>query len=173
MLLALSPLAMLPMFSFSAPQSLLQHPAPQRLRMYFYAIFLFQMFRCQRRPKTLTYRTAILLSHQLQCLLSEFRFVGMMRTLSRVAMLQPSGSFFAKPLPQTLGLPVTDPQQACCVRHPQFLALHTCQHFHTPQLFLAHPRPPQSDLLLEVLLGGHFYRGQKGTLSSWFNRKLS
>ncbi|HEX8880155.1 MAG TPA: hypothetical protein VF749_09015, partial [Candidatus Acidoferrum sp.] len=31
---------------------------------------------------------------------------------------------------------------------------------------------PQSDLLLEVQLGGHFYRGQKGTLSLRFNRRV-
>src|SRR5207244_12593954 len=45
-------------------------------------------------------------------------------------------------------------------------AAHSRQHFYSSQLPLAHLRPPQSDLLSEVLLRGHFYRGQKGTLSS-------
>src|SRR5215472_3444714 len=53
------------------------------------------------------------------------------------------------------------------------LAPHTRQHFHPSQLLPAHLCPPQSDLLLEVLLRGHFYLGQKGTLLSWRNMGCS
>ena len=62
------------------------------------------------------------------------------------------------PFPQPLCLTVAHAHQLTCIHPSQFSLAHLC--------------PPQSDLLFEVLLvllGGHFYRGQKGTLSLRFN----
>src|SRR2546423_1378090 len=61
------------------------------------------------------------------------------------------------------------PDQPRRIHQPQLLASHPCERLHPSQLSLAHLCPPQSDLLMEILLGGHFYRGQKGTLSLRFN----
>src|SRR5207245_599771 len=81
-------------------------------------------------------------------------------------VLPTRGSFLPLPLPHPLRLPVAHAHQLRRIPHPQLLAAHSRQRFHPSQLPLAHLRPPQSDLLSEVLLRGHFYRGQKGTLSS-------
>src|SRR5712672_2945356 len=124
-----------------------------------------QVFGRQRRPKALAHRSAVLFPHLPQHLLSKLLVVGAIRASPRVAMLQPRSSFLPIPLPQPLGLPVAHPQQSTGIHDPQLLAAHSSQHFHSSQLPLAHLRSPQSDLLSEVLLRGHFYRGQKGTLS--------
>src|SRR6266481_2679986 len=131
-----------------------------------------QVFGRQRRPKALAYRSAVLFPHLPQHLLSKLLVVGAIRASPRVAMLQPRSSFLPIPLPQPLGLPVAHPQQSTGIHDPQLLAAHSSQHFHSSQLPLAHLRSPQSDLLSEVLLRGHFYRGQKGTLSPRDNRAL-
>src|SRR5712672_1953706 len=131
-----------------------------------------QVFGRQRRPKALAHRSAVLFPHLPQHLLSKLLVVGAIRASPRVAMLQPRSSFLPIPLPQPLGLPVAHPQQSTGIHDPQLLAAHSSQHFHSSQLPLAHLRSPQSDLLSEVLLRGHFYRGQKGTLSPRDNRAL-
>src|SRR2546425_6538824 len=51
----------------------------------------------------------------------------------------------------------------------QLLALHSRQHFHSPQLTAAHRCSPQCGLLPRPLIRGHFNRGEKGTLSSRYN----
>src|SRR5215471_11613611 len=127
------------------------------------------MLGCQSRTKTLAYRPPILLPHQLQYLLPKFRFMSMVRGPTHTAMLQPCGTLLPISLPQSLRLPVAHLQELAGIYNPQMLAPHTRQHFQPSQLLLAHLCPPQSDLLLEVLLRGHFYFGQKGTLLSWRN----
>src|SRR5215469_16987636 len=84
-------------------------------------------------------------------------------------MLQPCGALLPISPPQSLRLPVAHLQELAGIYNPQMLAPHPRQNFHPSQLLLAHLCPPQSDLLLEVLLRGHFYFGQKGTLLSWRN----
>src|SRR5215469_10298930 len=127
------------------------------------------MLGCQSRTKTLAYRPPILLPHQLQYLLPKFRFMSMVRGPTHTAMLQPCGAPLPISLPQSLRLPVAHLQELAGIYNPQMLAPHTRQHFHPSQLPLAHLCPPQSDLLSEVLLRGHFYFGEKGTLLSWNN----
>src|SRR5215469_657912 len=127
------------------------------------------MLGCQSRTKTLAYRPPILLPHQLQYLLPKFRFMSMVRGPTHTAMLQPCGALLPISLPQSLRLPVAHLQELAGIYNPQMLAPHTRQHFHPSQLPLAHLCPPQSDLLSEVLLRGHFYFGEKGTLLSWNN----
>src|SRR2546427_12521662 len=53
----------------------------------------------------------------------------------------------------------------------QLLALHSRQHFHSPQLTAAHRCSPQCGLLPRPSIRGHFYRGEKGTLSSWYKTR--
>src|SRR5215469_10039924 len=127
------------------------------------------MLGCQSRTKTLAYRPPILLPHQLQYLLPKFRFMSMIRGPIHTSMLQPCGALLPISPPQSLRLPVAHLLELAGIYNPQMLAPHTRQHFHPSQLLLAHLCPPQSDLLLEVLLRGHFYLGQKGTLLSWRN----
>src|SRR5215469_897271 len=98
--------------------------------------------------------------------------MSMVRGPAHAAMPQACGALLPISLPQPLRLPVAHLQELAGIYDPQMLAPHTRQHFHPSQLLLAHLCPPQSDLLLEVLLGGHFYFGRKGTLLSWRNRKL-
>src|SRR6516164_3607477 len=129
------------------------------------------MLGCQSRTKTLAYRSPILLPHQLQYFLSKFHFMSMVRGPTHTAMLQPCGAPLPISLPQSLRLPVAHLQELAGIYNPQMLAPHTRQHFHPSQLPLAHLCPPQSDLLSEVLLRGHFYFGEKGTLLSWNNSK--
>src|SRR5215470_12941934 len=127
------------------------------------------MLGCQSRTTTLAYRPPILLPHQLQYLLPKFRFMSMVRGPTYTAMLQPCGALLPISPPQSLRLPVAHLQELAGIYNSQMLAPHARQHFHLSQLLLAHLCPPQSDLLLEVLLRGHFYLGQKGTLLSWRN----
>src|ERR1700681_4657461 len=101
-----------------------------------------------------------------QHLLSKLLVVSAIRASSRTAVLQPRSSFLPIPLPQPLRLPVAHAQQSTGIQDPQLFAAHPRQYLHSSQLPFAHLCPPQSDLLSEVLLRGHFYRGQKGTLSS-------
>src|SRR5205823_8062611 len=68
----------------------------------------------------------------------------------------------------TASPPVTHAQELGRIHHPSS-SLFTRASTPPAQFLLAHPRPPQSDLLSEILLRGHFYRGQKGTLSSRYN----
>src|SRR5260370_3513663 len=89
-----------------------------------------------------------------------------MRVSPRGGVLPPRRSFVPIPLPQPLRLSVAHAQQSTGIHDPQLLAPHPRQYLHSSQLPLAHLRSPQSDLLSEVLLRGHFYRGEKGTLSS-------
>src|SRR5258706_14226837 len=130
-------------------------------------------FLPRRRRKALPSRSAVLSPPLPQHLLSKLLVVGAFRASPRVAMLHPRSSFLPIPLPQPLGLPVAHPQQSTGIHDPQLLAAHSSQHFHSSQLPLAHLRSPQSDLLSEVLLRGHFYRGQKGTLSPRDNTRGS
>src|SRR6202008_2876164 len=155
----------------ATPQALRQHPAPQRLRVDGQPILAGQMLRRQRWPKALVHGPAILLPYQLQYLPPEFPLMGAIRQPSRTAVLQPGSTFLAIALPQPLHLPITHAHQPASIHQQQLPTAHPRQHSHTLQLLLGHPCPPQSDLLPEVLLRGHFYRGQKGTLSSRYNRR--
>ena len=74
-------------------------------------------------------------------------------------MLQACGTLLPISPPQSLRLSVAHMQKLGCIDDPQLLAPHTRQNFHPSQLLLAHLCPPQSDLLSEVLLRGHYYRG--------------
>src|SRR5438309_3710379 len=127
------------------------------------------MFRRQRRPATLAHGPTVLLPHQMQHLPPKLRVVSTIRDPSCAAMLQTRSPLFPIPLPQPLRLPVAQAHQPRRIHHPQLLAAHSGQHLDSPQLPLAHLCPPQSGLLSEVVLRGHFYRGQKGTLSSRYN----
>src|SRR5947209_5786223 len=169
-LLALAPSPVPPPLPLATPQPFRQHPASQRFGIHLQPILRCQVLRRQRRPEALTDRPTVLLAHQPQHLLPKLLLVSTIRWLSRAAVLQTRGAFLPIPLPQPLGLPAAHAHQPRRIHHPQLLAAHSRQHFYSSQLPLAHLRPPQSDLLSEVLLGGHFYRGQKGTLSSRRNR---
>src|ERR1700688_1779698 len=114
------------------------------------------MLSRQRRPKALPYRSSVLFPHSPQHLVSKLLVVGAIRASPCAAVLQPSGPFLSVPLPQPLPLPVAHAQESTGIHHPQLLAAHSRQHFHSSQLPLAHLCPPQSDLLSEVLLRGHF-----------------
>src|SRR5207302_4322935 len=165
-LLALAPSSVPPPLPLATPQPFRQHPASQRFGIHLQPILRCQVLRRQRRPEALTDRPTVLLAHQPQHLLPKLLLVSTMRWLSRAAVLQTRGAFLPIPLPQPLRLPVAHAHQLRRIHHPQLLAAHSRQHFYSSQLPLAHLRPPQSDLLSEVLLRGHFYRRQKGTLSS-------
>src|SRR5437763_1772600 len=65
-LLAPAPFPVLPPLPFPTPQPFRQHPLPQRFHRHLHAIFRFQVFRCQRRSKSLAFRPAVLLPHQPQ-----------------------------------------------------------------------------------------------------------
>src|SRR5207253_3554185 len=106
--------------------------------------------RRQRRPEALTDRPTVLLAHQPHHLLPKLLLVSTIRWPPRAAVLQTRGAFLPIPLPQPLGLPVTHAHQPRRIHHPQLLAPHSCQHFYSSQLPLAHLHPPQSDLLSEV-----------------------
>src|SRR5215471_8796107 len=129
------------------------------------------MLRGQRRPKPLAHRTSVLLSDQPEHLLPKLLRVTVIRRPPRAAVLQSGGPFLAIALPQSLRLPVAHLHQPPGIDHQQLLALHARQHFDPLQLPLAHLRSPQADLRKKVSLRGHFYRGEKGTLSLRFNTK--
>src|ERR1700687_5670702 len=118
------------------------------------------------RPKPPAPPPAVFSPPPPQHLLSKLLVVSAIRASSRTAVLQPRSSFLPIPLPQPLRLPVAHAQQSTGIQDPQLFAAHPRQYLHSSQLPFAHLCPPQSDLLSEVLLRGHFYRGQKGTLSS-------
>ena len=69
--LALAPTAVPLPPPLPTPQSLRQHPPPQRLRIDFQPVLRSQVFRRQRRPESLAHRPAVLLPHQPQHLLAE------------------------------------------------------------------------------------------------------
>src|SRR5436853_3512676 len=131
------------------------------------------MLRRQCRSETLAHRPTVLLPHQPQYLAAKCLLVCSIRSASRIAVLQARWPFFSIALPQSLRVSIAHAHQHACIHQTQLLAAHSRKHFHSPQLPLAHLRPPQSDLLSEVLLRGHFYRGQEGTLSSRFNIRTS
>src|SRR5437879_3403873 len=112
---------------------------------------------------------AVLLSHPPQHLLAKRPQLGPRARPPHVAMLQPGRPFAAIPPPQPLRLPITHLQQRRRVHQLQLLALHSRQHFHSPQLTAAHRCSPQCGLLPRPSIRGHFYRGEKGTLSSRYN----
>src|ERR1700728_583323 len=127
------------------------------------------MLSRQRRTKTFAHRSAVLLPHQTQYPAPKFLPVTAVGNAPRAAVLQTRRTFLAIALPQPLGLAITDVQQPTRIDDPQLRAAHARQHFHSSQFLLTHLCPPQSDLLSEVVLRGHFYRGEKGTLLSWRN----
>src|SRR5437870_13743664 len=53
----------------------------------------------------------------------------------------------------------------------QLLALHSRQHYHSPQLTAADRCSPQCGLFPRPSIKGHFNRGEKGTLSSRYNTR--
>src|SRR5215472_4875183 len=127
------------------------------------------MLRGQRRPKPFAHCTPVLLPDHPEHLLPKLLRVTVIRTPPRAAVLQPCGAFLAITLPQSLRLPVAHLHEPPGIDHTQLLASHPRQNFHPCQLPLAHLRPPQADLPKELSLRGHFYRGEKGTLSLRLN----
>src|SRR5579863_441883 len=123
----------------------------------------------QRRAETLAHRSAVLLPHPMQHPAPKFLPIAAVGSAPRAAVLQTCRTFLAIALPQPLGLAITDVQQPARIDDPQLPTAHSRQHFHPSQFLLTHLCPPQSDLLSEVVLRGHFYRGQKGTLSARHN----
>src|SRR5438445_961938 len=170
--LALPPTTVYPPLPLAAPQPLRQHPAPQRFGIHPQSILRGQVLRRQRRTETLAHPTAVLFPHQMQHLPPKLRVVSTMRGPSCAAVLQTRSPLFPIPLPPPLRLPLPQPHQPPRNHHPQLLAAHSGPHLDSPQPPLAHLCPPQSGLLSEVVLRGHFYRGQKGTLSSRYNSAL-
>src|SRR5437588_957198 len=168
-LFALAPPTMPPALPLPTPQPLRQHPASQRFGVDAQPILGHQLLRRQCRSETLAHRPTVLLPHQPQYLAAKCLLVCSIRSASRIAVLQARWPFFSIALPQSLRVSIAHAHQHACIHQTQLLAAHSRKHFHSPQLPLAHLRPPQSDLLSEVLLRGHFYRGQEGTLSSRFN----
>src|SRR5579863_427357 len=124
----------------------------------------------QRRAETLAHRSAVLLPHPMQHPAPKFLPIAAVGSAPRAAVLQTCRTFLAIALPQPLGLAITDVQQPARIDDPQLPTAHSRQHFHPSQFLLTHLCPPQSDLLSEVVLRGHFYRGEKGTLSARNNR---
>jgi hypothetical protein len=104
-----------PSSPFAAPQSLRQHPAPQRLRRDLQDILARQMIGCQRRPKSFAHLSAKLLPHQLQNLAPKLLLAGAAGDASGTAMLQPCRTLLPVTLPQMLGLPIARPQQLTSV----------------------------------------------------------
>src|SRR5579863_8356323 len=125
----------------------------------------------QRRAETLAHRSAVLLPHPMQHPAPKFLPIAAVGSAPRAAVLQTCRTFLAIALPQPLGLAITDVQQPARIDDPQLPTAHSRQHFHPSQFLLPHLCPPQSDLLSEVVLRGHFYRGQKGTLSARHNTR--
>src|SRR5258708_1856164 len=127
------------------------------------------MLRRQRGTKTLSDSSPVMVPHQLQNLLAQGQRLGPMRPLPRVPMLQPHRSTFPIAALDTFRLPVTHPQQHCRIPQLQISTLDPAHHFHSVKFFLAHGFSPQSSPPYRGQLRGHFYRGQKGTLSKWYN----
>src|SRR5207302_5508005 len=169
--LALPPLLMRLPLPLPTPQPFGQHPAPQRLRSDVQSVLAGQMFGGQRRPEALPHLAAVLLPHPPQHLLAKRPRLGPSARPPHVAMLQPGRPCAAIPPPQPLRLPITHLQQRRRVHQLQLLALHSRQHFHSPQLTAAHRCSPQCGLLPRPSIRGHFYRGEKGTLSSRYNMR--
>jgi len=138
------------------PQSLLQHPAPQRLFIDVQPVFFGQVLGSQRRPEPSLFRPGILLSNPSQHLLPELLWLGSVGTFPRTAMLQSLGTLLPISPPQTLGLPVTQLQYLCGVHYLQRFAPHPPHHFCPLQFPRAHPCPLQLDLLWRSQFRGHF-----------------
>src|ERR1022692_554208 len=168
---SLSPLPIWFPLAASTPQSFRQHPPPQGLRSDPHPIFARQMFGRQRRPKSLSLAFPVLLPHQLQHPPPKPRRLGSRARSSRIAMPQPSSPFLLIPLPQPLRLPVTYSPQTRRIRHLQFFALHSRQHFHPTQFPLAHSDSPHPASFRGRSLGdisieekrGHYHRGSTRT----------
>src|SRR5216683_3497093 len=88
---------------------------------------------------------------------------------SRAAMLQTARSFLPVAPPKALGLTVAELQNLRSIQQSQRPAGHLPEHFHASQLLGAHGCPLHRTLLRRLQFRGHFYRGQKGTLSKRFN----
>ncbi len=152
----------------------LQHPAPQRLGIHLSARLPMPSARPPASAQSAPHRSAVLLPHHRSTWRRNFLVVRAIRAPSRAAVLQPrralppdTASTTASPAGNS---PAASPAR---IHHPQLLTCHPRQHFHPAQFLLAHLCPPQSGLLSEAVIRGHFYRGQKGTLSSRHNKHLS
>src|SRR6266478_2053113 len=123
------------------------------------------------RPETFLQAAGILRANQLQNLFAERSWLGMVGRPSRAAMLQTARSFLPVAPPKALGLTVAELQNLRSIQQSQRPAGHLPEHFHASQLLGAHGCPLHRTLLRRLQFRGHFYRGQKGTLSKRFNRK--
>ena len=95
----------------AAPQARGEHPAPQGPHRYFQIVVLLQMLGRQRRPKALVRLARIVLAHQLQHSLANFRRLGAVRHAAHIAMHESLAPSLAVTLLEPLRLPVTDLQQ--------------------------------------------------------------
>src|SRR2546427_475466 len=153
------------------PPPCAQHPPPTRPRGGVPPVPAGQMSGGRRRPEARPPLAAVLPPPPPQHLLAKRPRLGPSARPPHVAMLQPGRPFAAIPPPQPLRLPITHLQQRRRVHQLQLLALHSRQHFHSPQLTAAHRCSPQCGLLPRPLIRGHFNRGEKGTLSSRYNSR--
>src|SRR5665213_3494806 len=148
----IAPLAMLLALACLAPQTLRQHPPPQRFRVNLQLIFARQVLCRQRRPEA-----AVLFLYFLQNLLPLFGGPRSVGPSPCIPMLEPRYSPRLVALPQPLGLPVAHPHQHRAIRKPKSPRLHPRQHSASLQLSLTQCCPPHS-----TSFGGH----RKGTLLS-------
>src|ERR1700693_5767505 len=87
---------------------------------------------------------------QTQNLLTKRTRLGAVRLPTGAAMLQAEPSFEAVTPPQTLYLAVAQRQHLGSLAQQQSRALHSAEHFHTPQFVAAHRCPLHRALLPEV-----------------------
>src|SRR6266478_2165251 len=125
------------------------------------------------RPETFLQSAGILRANQLQNLFAERSWLGMVGRPSRAAMLQTARSFLPVAPPKALGLTVAELQNLRSIQQSQRPAGHLPEHFHASQLLGAHGCPLHRTLLRRLQFRGHFYRGQKGTLSKRFNSRTT
>ena len=163
----LPPRAMRLAFAAAAPQAGGEHPKPQGPHRYLQIVILSQMLGRQRRPEALVRLAGVVLAHQLQHPLANFRRLGAVRYAAHITVpqrLRPSRGVAS---PDPLGVAITDLEQLCRLAQFQLASLHPAQHFAPSQLFVVHPCPFQSRLLLRSLrLGdisialqrGHYHR---------------
>jgi hypothetical protein len=109
---SLAALAICRALSLPAPQSLSEHPSPQRLGVDVHSVSLLQLLRHERRPEPLLRHPGISSSpNQTQHPAAKLLRLGAVRPVSRSPMLHPRCPFFLVALPCLLGLPIAHPHK--------------------------------------------------------------